>query len=114
MSEYENYVVTRPPIHRATLGEIYDYLKKCGYIDQIKDAIIHCYGLVQVERHPDNEEAREVSVLVSAKEEEIREFFILVFHDMDTGDGDGAMYKEMLDESLLMTTLLSMKITSQG
>lgn len=113
MSEYENVVITFPSIHRATLGEIYDYLKKCGWVDQVKEAIITCYGLVQVKKHPENAEARELSVLVDAKEEDVREFFIHILHDMHTGENEAALYKEMLGEALLETTLLSMKLTSK-
>lgn len=113
MSEYENVVVSHPLIHQATLGEIYDYLKKCGWIEQVKEAIITCYGLVQEKKHPDDVDARENSVLVDAKEEDIRDFFIHVLHDIHTGEGDGALYKEMLGEALLETTLLSMKLTSK-
>lgn len=113
MSEHENYLVVFPPIHRATLGEIYDYLKECGYVDSVKKAIIHCYGLLQEKQHPDNAAARTPSVLIDAKEEDVREFFIHVFHEMHTGEGDGPLYKEMLGETLLETTLLSMKLTSK-
>lgn len=113
MSEYENFVVAFHSIHSAPLSEVYDYLKKCGWIDEVKESIITCYDLMQANKFPNDVDARERSVLVNASEEDQREFFILVLHDMYTGERDGALYKEMFGETHIESTLLAMKLNSK-
>jgi hypothetical protein len=113
MSEYEDFIVAFPPIHKAPLSEVYDFLKKCGWVDQLKEVIITCNAMVQENRHPENVEARELSVLATANETEVREFFITVLHYMYTGENDGPLYKEMLGDQHISSTLLAMKLQAK-